>query len=380
MKLTVIAICTATFLACLDVGASVNPKQVFESASQALKSGDYVAAESGFRQVLRAEPRNLGALGNLGVVYSRTHQYAKATETYQRALRVAPNDPGILLNLGLVYLKQDNYTQAIPFFRRLHTRDPANGQAINLLATCLVFGGKPQDALALLKPLAEGKPDATTLYLLGVAYARTGQVEAGKQAFDQMLSSSNTRSQASFLLGKAYYDARQFDEAAAAFQEVLHDDPAFPGVHREMGKVYVSLRRNDDAERELRLAAQQDPQDASAIYFLGGLLVQNGRYADGAAYLEQSNKMDPSSWATYMYLGKAKLKLNDRETAIHYLQKAVDLNAEEPSVFYLLASALRAAGRNEEARVALRRVSALHTTALDAEKRALEDAHVVGAR
>src|SRR5438309_1616193 len=154
-------------------------KQIFERASQALQSGNYAAAEIGFRQVLQTDPRNLGALGNLGVVYSRTHRYPQAIETYKRGLRIAPQDQGILLNLGLAYLKQNNYSHALPFFRQLHALNPESAQATNLLATCLVFGGHPQDALLLLKPAVEKAPDPAALYLLGVAYARTGQEEAG---------------------------------------------------------------------------------------------------------------------------------------------------------------------------------------------------------
>jgi len=56
------------------------------------------------------------------------------------------------------------------------------------------------------------------------------------------------------------------------------------------------------------------------------------------------------------------------------------MNSDEPSAFYLLATALRSTGRNEESRAALRRVAELHTKKLDAEKQALQDANVIGAR
>ena len=47
------------------------------------------------------------------------------------------------------------------------------------------------------------------------------------------------------------------------------------------------------------------------------------------------------------------------------------MNADEPQVFYLLATAQRAAGHPVEAGSALARVAALHTSALDAEKQAM---------
>ena len=178
---------------------STQTQEVFENASKALKAGDYDGAEAGFRNVLKTDPQNIGALGNLGVVYSRTHCYARAIDVYKHALRLTPQDPGLLLDLGLVYFKQDAYARALPIFRRLHARDPSNTQVTDLLATCLVHGGQPKAALMLLKSLADKKPDPGTVYLLGVAYAKSGQVEAGQQAFAKLFSSAGTQAQTSFL-------------------------------------------------------------------------------------------------------------------------------------------------------------------------------------
>lgn len=55
-------------------------RQTFESAMQALNSGDYPAAEAGFNKVLEGDPRNVSALANLGVLYAKTHRYGKAID------------------------------------------------------------------------------------------------------------------------------------------------------------------------------------------------------------------------------------------------------------------------------------------------------------
>src|ERR1700691_5308866 len=153
-------------------------KQTFESATQALNAGDYPAAEAGFNQVLKLDPRNVSALSNLGVLYARTHRYGKAIEVYQRALRISPQLREIQLDLGLAYLKQEDYIHALPYFRQLPARSPSDHQAAMLLATCLTFSGHADQGLSLLKPLIAGDdPDPAALYLLGVAYSRAGQAQ-----------------------------------------------------------------------------------------------------------------------------------------------------------------------------------------------------------
>jgi len=73
----------ALFSVAFALGQNPSNQKVFDQASAALKSGDYAAAESGFRQVLKTDPRNIGVLGNLGVVYAHTHRYARAIEMYK---------------------------------------------------------------------------------------------------------------------------------------------------------------------------------------------------------------------------------------------------------------------------------------------------------
>jgi len=96
--------------------------------------------------------------------------------------------------------------------------------------------------------------------------------------------------------------------------------------------------------------------------------------------MERAHKVTPDSWAAAYYLGKARLKLKDSKGAVPLLQQAAELNPDEPTVFYALASALRELGRTDEAKQALRRVNELHTSSLEVEKKFLQDSIIVGAR
>jgi predicted Zn-dependent protease len=98
------------------------------------------------------------------------------------------------------------------------------------------------------------------------------------------------------------------------------------------------------------------------------------------SYLEKAQTMSPDSWATYFYLGKAHFQQHDTAAAVRLLKQAVDMNPEDPGSYYLLSRALRSEGHVQEADAAMQRVAQLHTSSLDAEKHALKEAGVVGAR
>ena len=138
------------------------PEVVFERAASALAAQDYGAAEQGFAAVLKKYPNHIGALGNLGVVYSRTQRSARAIETYRRALALNPGDLALRLNLGLVYFKQENYQLAARQFSRIVAKQPNHRQAQELLATCGIHLGEPKLAISSLESLRKSDPKTET--------------------------------------------------------------------------------------------------------------------------------------------------------------------------------------------------------------------------
>ncbi len=259
---------------------------------------------------MKLEPSNIGALGNLGVVLSRTRRYQEAAEVYQSALKLAPNDRGLLQNLGLAWSKAERCDLAVPVLAR--------AKAAELLAACELKLDHPLLALDALKD----SPDTpVSLHLRGVAH----------------------------------YEAGHFEEAAAALEKTTS--------YRDLGKVYVSLRRDDEAETMLREALAQDPKDVQAAYYLGALLIRAQRYDEAEPHLQAARAADPDLWGSYYYLARSRLERKSAAEAATLLRKAAELNPKEPSIFYLLSRALQADGKPDEAQEALARWKALKSSA-----------------
>src|SRR5258708_19262815 len=202
-------------LAGLGIGCLIaaDPLQaIFEQAAKDLSAGNYASAERGSEKVLAAPPNQTAAMGNLGVVYQRTHRTEKAIAIYERALKVNPEDEGILLNLGLVYFKHEDYGQAMPFFERVVAVNASNRQGRQLLATCQAYLDQPELAINELEALrVVDPPNGGTLFPLGLAYLKTKQPEKAKAAFEEMFATATSPAQGEFLIGKAYYESTLFD-------------------------------------------------------------------------------------------------------------------------------------------------------------------------
>ena len=342
--------------------AAGNAEAAFQRAASALQSQNYSEAESGFREVLKLEPRNIGALGNLGVVYSRTHRYAQAVAVYKAALKIEPHDPGMLTNLGLAYIKQEQFAPAAAILQSL-TTDPANLQARELLASCWISLEKYESALAVLQPLAADEPQNPGIfYMEGIALMRLKKADKSKAAFAQMMKVAQP-SQANFLMGRASYESGDFEQAATLFKQTIADNPHFPGAHRELGKTLISLRNNEEAEKQLRL---EDPEDGEAAYFLGALLWRT-KPAEALALLNRAHSETPDFWGPLYYLGRLNIEQGRLDLGIIQLKQAAHLKPDSSTIYYQLALAYRKRGQPAEAKGALARVKELGGQSLQKE-------------
>lgn len=340
-------------------GQTVSTEQIFAEAAGHLQSGQYALAEAGFAKVLSREPSNLGALGNLGVIYSRQNRPQKAVETYRRALRLVPHEPGLLLNLGLAYLKLDDYPQAKPLFAALATRPaPRQRQALELLAICQLQTGETALAIKNLEELAEGTQVSPGVHhFLALAYVKQKDLRRAEQVLHSLFRRLPP-AQAHYLEGRVWYDSAYFERALVSFEKAAQSNPSLPGLALETGKTLVSLRNTSAALEQLRVAAQV-PEDVEARYFLGAVLVQEGQYEPAAPLLQSVSEARPDLWGTHYYLGKAQLALGHAAAALPLLQKAASRAPGEAAVQYQLARALQALGRKTEAQQAFARVARL---------------------
>ena len=344
--------------------AQVVPVQTqFEDAAKALASGDLQRAEAGFKTVLKAQPANVGALANLGTVYSRMDRPADAIQTYKRALKLSPAEPRLLMNLGLAHLKLDEHEAAKPLFAAALKKSPKSAQIRELLATTQVYTGEAREAL---KGLSELPDTSGVLYLRMLAQLRLGLKEQAESTSAALFAALRP-AEAHFLAGRAYYESTLFDEAVKSLELAAGADPKLPGVQRELGKAYVSVRNSGEAKSRLLKALEQNEHDQEAAYFLGAMLIQEDAVSEGIAHLRRAAEKRPNFWGIHYYLGRAFLSQGDPGSAVKHLERAAALNGGEAAVYYQLARALRSAGREAESRNAAARVRELQAKGKPAE-------------
>ncbi len=95
------------------------PVAVFDQASEAFEQGKLSEAERDLRSALEDHPRDVHALGMLGVILDAEKQYAEAEKCYDLAVKLEPLSTVLLNNLGNHYLVQGKSESARGVYLRV---------------------------------------------------------------------------------------------------------------------------------------------------------------------------------------------------------------------------------------------------------------------
>lgn len=124
---------------------------IAKQAKENLDRGLYSDAEKGYLKILAKDPKNLYALSNLSVTYTRDRKLKNAVLILKRALKIAPRDSFCMTTLGIVYFQMGKHSSAMECFTKAITVDPKNAQAHHFLGIISSQKGWPEAALEELE-------------------------------------------------------------------------------------------------------------------------------------------------------------------------------------------------------------------------------------
>ena len=344
--------------------SAANPKAAFDQAARALAAHDYAAAERGFREVLKLDPRSGAAYTNLGVVYMRTNRLDSAISALQEAKKLAPNLVGIDLNLGLAYYNKDAFAQAMPHFDRVMAADAGNFQARYLLGMCHFLLDQYAPAVAALEPIRRAEPDdLDLLFVLGISYGKLKRAEDSRRAFEDMVRAGQDTPHLHLLLGKAYLDLYDNQKARQELEKAVAGDPNLPYAHFNLGVLYQRLGMLDKAGPEFDREIALTPREPFSYENRGTVWLDQGNVDAAIGVFRKALALNPKMPLSLGGLGKAYMRKGEATQAIPYLKKAVELEPDSANLHYQLGQAYLKAGRRAEANQNLAEAGRLQTQA-----------------
>jgi tetratricopeptide (TPR) repeat protein len=155
------------------------------------------------------------------------------------------------------------------------------------------------------------------------------------------------RSRQEIKRGHEFLKAGQYDAALAAYQEALRLDPNEKKIYKSLGLAYMGryqpgskhpkdLEIAQKAIESLDTYVQAFPQDKKAREFLVSMYLATDRYEDAIKFYQEMLKTDPKDSKAMSSIAQMYFKKGDFDTAVVWLKKRLEVEGNNPEVYYLI--------------------------------------------
>lgn len=335
-------------------------QQLLGSAIAAQRTGSIVDAKRLYASLLRLDPANAAALGNLAIIAAQEGDLERAEQLLRRGVALRADDALSFNNLGLVLLQQGKLTEAIAAHRRAIELRPAYAEAHFALGNAFKQQGALSDAMTSYGNAIAARaayPEAHNN--VGVVHQAQGRRDEALSAYRKAIELRPTYAEARFNLAVTLHEKGELEAAATAYRELIEFRADVHVVHNNLGTVLQDQGRLDDAIAAFDKAIATNPGFAEAHYNRGVVLQLQNRCDEALSAYGQAARLRPDYVDATNRIGIVLGEIGRIGEAIAIYRRLLESAPDRADVLNNMAAALLADGRPNEALEALRRALAL---------------------
>ena len=217
---------------------------------------------------------------------------------------------------------------------------------------------KASEGLPASAERAEPKaPEGSPVELAQAAAARGAWLEA-VQFYEKAVMGAPQNAELRMALGEAYATVGEWHKAADQYRAVLAANPRDVRSRTRLAAALWELWEYSEATEEARRASETDPGNIEARLQHGLTLYRRGLYARAAGELERVTRSGDHASAHYT-LGQTYNHLGQLERALAALQRALEIESDDPDTCWQLGIIYDKLKRREDALAMYRRANAL---------------------
>jgi tetratricopeptide (TPR) repeat protein len=331
---------------------AVSVQEHARRASEFLKANQPAKAIPEFSAIVAAQPNNLDAQANLGVLFYFQGQCSDAQEHLRKAIQLNPSLPKIQALLGLCEHHLGQFDAARNDLSAVvgSLPDPKFRKEVGL--TLVEVQTAQQDLTAASATIAILRnQDPTDPEILYASY-RIHSDLAGEALLSLSLAAPQS-GQMQQAIGHELERIRDLSGAIAAFRKAIDADPNLPGIHFELAEALHGSDNQADriqAEKEYAKALEKNPREVQAAVRLGDLQIDRGDLNGAATLYQRALAQQPNNADAAMGLARIYAEKDENEKALPLLQQVLAADPTNILAHFRLSAVYRKMHRPDDAK------------------------------
>ncbi len=273
------------------------------------------------------------------------------------AVQAAPDSADWQHTLGEWNEEAGRFSAALPHLQRAADLEPQNGTYHLHLARALARDGDPHNALVHFHHAAARSPEADSSLKaeIGKAALESGEFAEAYAAFQSAQEETGQKAPFAWVLGKARAALAlgRRDEARSLARKVLNGEGHPPEARLILAEADESEGKLQEAIRQLDLAAAEMRDPVLPAMRLAKLWIATGAAARAEAALRAMIDANPENDEAHCLLAEALFALGRTEDALRASQKAVGLAPRKVGHWILQGRIARKLGQLDQSLAAL---------------------------
>lgn len=267
---------------------------------------------------------------------------SRAESSCGTALALNPNLDIVHTALGNLYFSTGQHQKAVAAYQQALSNDPSNAAALTGLGRTYQRLNRLDDAEANMRRAADIHPgDASAFTNLGNFLFQTGRFDEAATQYEYVVALEPENMRGFTNLGSSYLLIGDFLSAAPAFEKAIEISPT-KTAYSNLGMLYYYLGIETKAIENHEMAVALQPNDYLARANLGDALWIAGRKDEARKEFQAANtlalaalQVNPNDPLTLMDLAWIKTSLDDHQAAIKLIEKVIEIEPNDPYVFYI---------------------------------------------
>jgi predicted O-linked N-acetylglucosamine transferase (SPINDLY family) len=336
-----------------DAVGHSTPQQLLEDALAAYRKGRVGDAKRLYAAVLKIDPTNAAAHGNLAIIAAQQGDLTGAERLVRREIELRPDYPASHNNLGSVLQQQGRPADAVAAHRQAIKLNPNYAEAFLALGNALRQQGHLDEAMAAYRSAIEARRDYAEAHNnIGVLLQMQGCPAQAASAYREALALRPGYGEAEFNLGGVLHQQQELKAAEASYRRVISLNPGIAVVHNNLGTVLKDQGLLDAALAAFENAVQLQPDYAEAIYNRATVLQQQSKLEAALADYGRAIELRNDHADAINNAGIVLQELGRASEAVDLYRALLARMPDHADACNNLGTALLAEGRPEEARAA----------------------------